>query len=412
MLLDNLNFKTLMKDKVRINNNFDTLAPLSENHPNRKVLSFINNSKFLDILYSNRDISCLICTEEIYEILKEEYLKSNKIGIIISENPKDTFFKIQNYLVKETEFYFKSFSNIISDKAKIHLTTVIEDKNIIIEDGVEIGANTIIHSNTIIKKNCKIGSNCIIGGESFSFNTFNKIYAGGRVILEENVELLGNNSIERGIYRDTIIKENTKISYGSVIEHDVEIGKNSLICANVTITEDKNVIIENGVEIGANTIIYSNTVIKKICKIGANCIIGGESFSFNNFNKIYAGGRVILEENVELLGNNSIERGIYRDTVIKENTKISYGSVIEHDVEIGKNTLICANVTITGRVKAGDNCYFGPGSVIRNGLEIESNGRANMGAIVTKNIKESEHVSGNFAVEHKKYLEFIKKIGD
>lgn len=291
----------LLRDRIKINNIFDTLAPLSENHPDKKVLSFINNPKFLDIFYSNKDISCLICTEKIYEILKEEYLKDNKIGIIVSENPKYIFFEIQNYLVKKTEFYFKNFSNIISNKTKIHPTAVIEDKNIIIEEGVEIGANTIIHSNTVIKKNCKIG---------------------------------------------------------------------------------------------------------------ANCIIGGESFSFNNFNKIYAGGRVILEENVELLGNNSIERGIYRDTVIKENTKISYGSVVEHDVEIGKNTLICANVTITGRVKAGDNCYFGPGSVIRNGLEIENNGRANMGAVVTKNIKESEHVSGNFATEHKKYLEFIKKIGD
>lgn len=301
MELSDMNIKNLIKDSVNLNKNFDTLAPLSENHPDKKVLSFINNPKFLDILYSNKDISCLICTKEIYEILKEEYLKNNKIGIIISENPKDTFFKIQNYLVKETEFYLKNFSNIISDKAKIHPTAVIEDKNIIIEDDVEIGATTIVYSNTVIKKNCKIGS---------------------------------------------------------------------------------------------------------------NCIIGGESFSFNDFNKIYAGGRVILEENVELLGNNSIERGIYRDTVIKENTKISYGSVIEHDVEIGKNTLICANVTITGRVKAGDNCYFGPGSIVRNGLEIENNGRANMGAVVTKNIKGNEHVSGNFAVEHKKYLEFIKKIGD
>lgn len=292
---------TFLKNDLKINNNFDTLAPLSENHPDKKILSFINNPKFLYLLYINKNISCLICTEEIYEILKKEYLKNNDIGIIISENPKDIFFEIQNYLVKETEFYYKDFPNMISDKIKIHPAAVIEDKNIIIEDNVEIGANTIIHSNVVIKNNCKIGP---------------------------------------------------------------------------------------------------------------NCIIGGESFSFNNFNKIYAGGKVILEENVELLGNNSIERGIYRDTVIKENTKISYGSVIEHDVEIGKNSLICANVTITGRVKAGDNCYFGPGSIIRNGLEIENNGRANMGAVVTKNIKENEHVSGNFAVEHKKYLKFIKKLGD
>ena len=297
----NLKNITWLQESIKMDEFFDTLAPLSENHPDKKVLSFINNPKFLDILYSNKDISCLICTEEIYEILKEEYLKNNKIGIIISENPKDTFFKIQNYLVKETEFYCKNFTSNISDGAKLHPTAVIENRNVVIEEGVEIGANTIIHSNVIIRKNCKIGPNCIIGGESFSFNSFNKIYAGGKVILEENVELLGNNSIERGIYRDTIIKENTKISYGSVIEHDVE---------------------------------------------------------------------------------------------------------------IGKNTLICANVTITGRVKAKDNCYFGPGSVIRNGLEIENNGRANMGAIVTKNIKENEQVSGNFAIEHKKYLEFIKKIGD
>lgn len=297
----NLKNITWLQENIKTDEFFDILAPLSENHPNKKILSFINNSKFLNTLYSNKNISCLVCTKEIYEILKNEYLEKNKIGVVISENPKDTFFKIQNYLVKETEFYYKNFTNDISDKTKIHPTAVIEDKNVVIEDEVEIGANTIVHSNVVIRKNCRIGP---------------------------------------------------------------------------------------------------------------NCIIGGESFSFNNFNKIYAGGKVILEENVELLGNNSIERGIYRDTIIKENTKISYGSIIEHDVEIGKNTLICANVTITGRVKAKDNCYFGPGSVVRNGLEIENNGRANMGAIVTKNIKENEQVSGNFAIEHKKYLEFIKNIGD
>ena len=50
--------------------------------------------------------------------------------LIVSENPKDIFFKIQNYLVKETEFYFKNFSNIISDKSKIHPTAVIDIRKI------------------------------------------------------------------------------------------------------------------------------------------------------------------------------------------------------------------------------------------------------------------------------------------
>lgn len=287
------NIKKIILDGYIVKNGeFDILAPLVEKHKNQKILSFINNVEFLETLNSNKNISSIICTKEVYQ-----EIKNREIGIIISENPKTDFFNIQNYLVKKTDFYKKEKETVIAKTARVHQTAIISSKN------VEIGDNVVVGPNVVIEEGVKIDEKCIIG---------------------------------------------------------------------------------------------------------ANSILGCESFSYDSFNKIYAGGGVYLKKNVELLGNIVIEKGIYRDTIIGDNTKINYNCIIEHDCKIGKNNLFCANVTITGRVNTGDSCYFGPGVVVRNGLEIGNNARANMGAIVTKNISEGKSVSGNFAIEHNKFINTLK----
>lgn len=196
-----------------------------------------------------------------------------------------------------------------------------------------------------------------------------------------------------------IISENPKKTfyeiYRELSEKNKEILKENIIDKETKI-HPTVIISENNVNIGKNV------------TIGPNCLIGVDSFTFEENTKIVAQNGVKIKMNSILLGGIVIERGVYNNTIIEENVKIGYNSIIEHDSIIGKETLICANVTITGRVKIGEKCYLGPGVVIRNGLILENRSRANMGAIVTKNITSGEQVSGNFAINHKEYIKKIK----
>ena len=72
--------------------------------------------------------------------------------------------------------------------------------------------------------------------------------------------------------------------------------------------------------------------------------------------------------------------------------------------------MIVANSGIGGRTEIGEDVWVGFASTIRNGLKIENASRINMGAVVTKKVKEGQAVSGNFAMEHEQFIHYIKKI--
>ena len=94
--------------------------------------------------------------------------------------------------------------------------------------------------------------------------------------------------------------------------------------------------------------------------------------------------------------------------MIGKNSKIYNLVHIAHDSKIGENTFITAGVIICGRVKVGKNSYLGPNCTIRNGLSLGENSKVSMGAVVTKNVGDSETVTGNFAVSHSKFLKLFK----
>lgn len=286
MLLSELQLKNI---EVIKDGEFDFLSPLAEIQQ-YKILTFINDIKYLETYKKNLNITCIICPKNL-----EDIMLNNNIGIIISENPKKTFYDIYNYL-RENKKEFNFVSKIGKD-TEIHLTSIVAPRNVIIGDNVIIGPNCVVEEGTVIQDNVIIGPNCLIGVESFTFEGNNKIIA------------------------------------------------------------------QRGVLIGKNT---------------------------------------------NLLGNVTIEKGVYNNTRLEEYVKIGYNSIVEHDSIVGSETLICSGVVIAGRVKIGKKCYLGPGVVLRNGIELKDNSRANMGAIVTKNISSGEQVSGNFAIEHKKLIEEIK----
>ncbi|MGM0507597.1 MAG: UDP-3-O-(3-hydroxymyristoyl)glucosamine N-acyltransferase [Fusobacteriota bacterium] len=152
--------------------------------------------------------------------------------------------------------------------------------NVTILEGVTIGKNVIIYPNTTIREFCEIGNNviiqpgAIIGSDGFGYVSTGegkhiKIEQIGKVIIEDNVEIGANTAIDRGALGDTIIKNGTKIDNLVHIGHNDEIGEDCLIIAQVGIS--------GSVKVGNNTILAGQVGVTGHLEIGDNVVIAARS---------------------------------------------------------------------------------------------------------------------------------------
>ncbi len=196
--------------------------------------------------------------------------------------------------------------------------------------------------------------------------------------------------------------------YDTIISPTAEVSSLSCISKN-NVTIGENCIIEPFVTIYSNVIIGDNVIIRS----GAR--IGGEGFEYKDLKTSILAvnhiGGVIIGDNVEIQNNSCVDKAIYPwdDTVLGSNVKIDNLVHIAHGVKIGDCTMVVANSGIGGRTVIGDNSWIGFSSTIRNGITLGKNARVNMGAVVTKAVMEGESVTGNFAIDHKKFIENLKR---
>ena len=128
-------------------------------------------------------------------------------------------------------------------------------------------------------------------------------------------------------------------------------------------------VIGDNVTIGNGCIFYPNTTIYQGCKIGNNVtihagsVIGADGFGFapgaNGYDKIPQIGIVTIEDNVEIGANTCIDRSTMGSTVIHKGVKLDNLVQIAHNVEVGENTVMSAQVGIAGSTKVGEWCMFG-----------------------------------------------------
>jgi UDP-3-O-[3-hydroxymyristoyl] glucosamine N-acyltransferase len=168
---------------------------------------------------------------------------------------------------------------------------------------------------------------------------------GSNVSIGKNVVISANCSIG----------DNTVIYHNSVVLEDTSIGSDCLIFPNVTLTF--------GNVIGNNVIIHSGTVI------------GSDGFGYfpnekGEYTKVPQIGNVVIEDNVELGSNVSVDRAAMGSTKIMEGTKIDNLVQIAHNVEIGKHTAISGQSGIAGSAKVGDHCVFGGQVAVSGHIEI------------------------------------------
>lgn len=128
--------------------------------------------------------------------------------------------------------------------------------------------------------------------------------------------------------------------------------------------------IGDNVEIGEGTKLYPGVKIYEGCKIGRNCIIhagaviGADGFGFapkadGTFAKIPQLGNVIIEDNVEIGANTCVDRAKTDSTIVRSGVKLDNLIQVGHNVQIGSNTVMSAQVGIAGTTKIGSNCFVG-----------------------------------------------------
>ena len=163
----------------------------------------------------------------------------------------------------------------------------------------------------------------------------------------------------------------------------------------------KNCVIGSGVII-KNSIIGDNVVIQDGCKIGQK---GFGFIPINDKNiKFPHKGRVIIDNDVEIGSNCTIDRGSVDDTSLGKNTYLDNQVHIAHNVKIGSNCMIAGQVGFAGSSRIGNNVSIGGQAGISGHLTIGNNVKIGGGSGVVKDIKDNQIVMGYPAVPFKDFL--------
>jgi UDP-3-O-[3-hydroxymyristoyl] glucosamine N-acyltransferase len=176
-----------------------------------------------------------------------------------------------------------------------------------------------------------------------------------------------------------------------------------------------------GVTIGARVRVAPRAVVLPGVTLEADCVldpgvvVGMDGFEINQVDGRLAVipqlGGVRVGRFVRLLPHVSVARALFGgETVIGEETMVDSQTYIAHDCRIGRAVRICAHVGLMGRVVLGDGVYIGPGAVLRNGIHVGARATVSMGAVVTQDVGEGARVTGNFAIDHERFLAHIRSI--
>ena len=198
-------------------------------------------------------------------------------ALLISDDPFRDFNKLTRYFKP-----FESARNTIAESATIGEGTVIQP-NVFIGNHVKIGKNCVIHPHVTIYDGCEIGdnvtihANTVLGADAFYYKNrpegFDKLLSGGKVVIENNVDIGASCTIDRGVTGPTTIKEGSKLDNQIQVGHDTIIGKKCLIASHVGIAgcvviEDEvtlwgQVGITSGATIGKKAVILAQSGVAK-----------------------------------------------------------------------------------------------------------------------------------------------------
>lgn len=211
--------------------------------------------------------------------------------------------------------------------------------------------------------------------------------------------------------------ENVYVGAFAYIGEHVEIGRDAKIYPQAYIGD--NVKIGNNVTIYAGVKIYHGCVIGDNCILHAGAVIGADGFGFSKqegiYHKIPQIGNVVLEEEVEVGANTTIDRAVMGSTIIRKGVKLDNLIQIAHNCEIGRNTVMAAQVGIAGSAKLGEGCVLGGQVGIGGHITIGSHSQIGAQSGIISNTPEGSEVMGSPAYPVKNFFKssiIIPKLPD
>ena len=239
-------------------------------------------------------------------------------------------------------------------------------------------------------------------------------YLAFTVLLQKYQELVERK--ETGIQVPSYVAENAQISENvfvgrfTLVDSESQIGKNSQIYDRVSIGKN--------VTIGCDCTIYPGVVIYKDCIIGnnvvihANSVIGSDGFGHapqadGTFKSIPQLGNVVIEDDVSIGSNTTIDRATMGSTIIRKGVKIDNLVQIAHNVEIGSNTAIAAQTGISGSTKVGENCLIAGQVGVAGHITIAPKTIVTGQSGVTKSVKKPGQTLGGTPASNN--VDFLKR---
>ncbi|WP_457746940.1 UDP-3-O-(3-hydroxymyristoyl)glucosamine N-acyltransferase [Sulfurimonas sp.] len=211
-----------------------------------------------------------------------------------------------------------------------------------------------------------------------------------------------------------IIGKGSEISPKAEIANGAVIGKNTTIMAGAYVG--------SGCVIGDNTILYPNVVVYRDCIVGnesiihAGTVIGSDGFGFasnrvGEHKKIYHIGNVVIEDDVEIGSNTSIDRAVFGTTLIAKGARLDNLIQVAHNCVFGKGSVAAAQSGFAGSTIIGQNNVFGAQSGAAGHLEIAPFNTFAARTGITKSVKESGKTFAGFPfMDHKTWLKIQGKL--
>ena len=212
------------------------------------------------------------------------------------------------------------------------------------------------------------------------------------------------------------IDKTASIDKTAELGNNVAVGKNVVISAGCKIGSNvkifHNTVLLENVEIGNDAIIFQNVSIREDCRLGdkviihPGAVIGSDGFGYKQdekgvYHKIPQIGNVIIEDNVEVGANVTIDRAAIGSTVIKKGVKIDNLVQIAHNVIIDEDSVMSAQVGISGSTKIGKNCILAGQVGVVGHIEITDGTILTAQSGVSKSIKRPGYYFGYPAKEIK-----------
>ena len=219
-----------------------------------------------------------------------------------------------------------------------------------------------------------------------------------------------------GIHPTAVVAPSARIGAGAhigpycFVDEDVTLGRNVVLHSLVSIYR--------GARIGDDFFAHSHSIVREFCRIGNRVIlqngavVGSDGFGFarqadGRWYKMQQSGPAILEDDVEIQANTTVDRATVGQTIVRRGAKLDNLVLVGHASDVGENTLLCGQVGLAGSTSIGNGCLLAGQSASAGHLEIGDGAILTAQSAVHHDVPPGKTFSGSPALENKEWLRCV-----